>query len=81
MSLLEKMTWNPASLYDFDAGYLAEGGPADLVIFDPSAERVVSSDFQSKATNSPFVGEALKGKVIYTICNGNKVYQDSELDS
>lgn len=32
MGLLEKMTINPASLYSFDAGYLAESGPADLVI-------------------------------------------------
>ena len=27
---LAKMTSNPAALYDFDAGYLAENGPADL---------------------------------------------------
>ena len=75
LSLLEKMTWNPAKLYDFDAGYLAEDGPADLVVFDPSGKRVVSSHFQSKASNSPFVGEELVGKVHYTICGGEVVYQ------
>ena len=32
--LLEKMTVNPAELYNFNAGYIAENGPADLVIFD-----------------------------------------------
>lgn len=73
--LLEKMAYNPAQLYGFDAGYLAEGGPADIVIFDPDASRVVGSDFASKASNSPFIGESLKGQVKYTICQGNIVYR------
>ncbi|MGT2957794.1 dihydroorotase [Streptococcus bovimastitidis] len=75
MELLEKMTINPASLYAFDAGYLAENGPADLVIFDPKADRLISEDFASKASNSPFIGETLKGKVVYTIADGQIVYQ------
>ncbi|MGF0111832.1 dihydroorotase [Streptococcus sp. SGI.013] len=73
--LLEKMAYNPAQLYGFNAGYLAEGGPADIVIFDPDASRVVGSDFASKASNSPFIGESLKGQVKYTICQGNIVYR------
>lgn len=73
--LLEKMAYNPAQLYGFDAGYLAEGGPADIVIFDPDASRVVGSDFASKASNSPFIGESLKGQVKYTICQGNIIYR------
>lgn len=73
--LLEKMAYNPAQLYGFNAGYLAEGGPADIVIFDPDASRVVGSDFASKASNSPFIGENLKGQVKYTICQGNIVYR------
>ncbi|MBP2621082.1 dihydroorotase [Streptococcus panodentis] len=76
MQLLEKMTLNPAQLYGFDAGYLAEGGPADLTVFDPQADRLVSEHFVSKAANSPFVGEQLKGQVKYTICGGKIVYQN-----
>ncbi|MEW4353464.1 dihydroorotase [Streptococcus pneumoniae] len=75
MELLEKMTLNPAQLYQFDAGYLAENGPADITIFAPDEERIVAPEFQSKASNSPFVGEALKGQVHYTICDGEIVYQ------
>ncbi|MEZ7616276.1 dihydroorotase [Streptococcus cristatus] len=75
MELLEKMTVNPASLYDFNAGFLAEEGPADITIFDPKADRLVSDHFASKAANSPFVGEELKGQVKYTICNGEIVFQ------
>lgn len=75
MELLEKMTYNPAKLYHFEAGYLEVGGPADIVIFDPDADRLVSDHFASKAANSPFVGESLKGQVVYTICQGKIVYQ------
>lgn len=75
MGLLEKMTINPASLYNFDAGYLAESGPADLVIFADKEERLVTEAFASKASNSPFIGETLKGVVKYTIAKGQIVYQ------
>ncbi len=73
MSLLEKMTCNPAGIYHLDAGYLAEGGPADLVLFRPREEFTVT-DFASKSSNSPFTGRKLKGAVKYTICGGRIVY-------
>ncbi|MGX7073757.1 dihydroorotase [Falseniella ignava] len=75
MELLEKMTCNPAKLYDFEAGYLVENGPADITIFDDKADRLIGSNFASKAANSPFIGETLKGQVKYTICKGEIVYQ------
>lgn len=74
LQLLEKMTINPAKLYGLDAGYLAEHGPADLVIFDPTVDRLVAADFASKSANSPFVGDRLKGKVCYTISDGQVVF-------
>lgn len=73
--LLAKMTYNPARLYGLDAGYISEGGPADLVIFDPEASRKISSNFASKASNSPFVGDILRGKIDTTICKGQVIYQ------
>ncbi len=73
--LLRKMSTNPAALYHLDAGYLAEGGPADIVLIDPKEKAVVGS-FASKASNSPFVGRELTGKVKVTICNGKVVYRD-----
>lgn len=76
VDLLTKMTLNPAKLYGFDAGYLAENGPADLVIFSDHDKRTIGDTFYSKASNSPFVGETLTGKVYYTICDGKIVYQD-----
>lgn len=74
MQLLEKLTRNPAKLYGLDAGYLAVGGPADIVLFDADAENHVEG-FLSKSWNSPFLGEKLTGKVRCTICGGRIVYQ------
>lgn len=71
--LLAKMTWNPAKLYGLDAGYLAEGGPADLVIFDPDCNQTFGKFF-SKASNSPFAGQTYKSEVEYTICAGKIAY-------
>ena len=75
LELLTKMTLNPAKLYDFDAGYLAEAGPADLVIFDAENTYQVGETFDSKATNSPFIHQKVQGQIKYTICDGNIVYQ------
>jgi dihydroorotase len=52
---------------------LAENGPADITIFDENEMWNVNT-FYSKSSNSPFVGETLSGKVNYTICRGNIVY-------
>lgn len=79
MELIGKMSLAPAKLYHLDAGYLAEGGPADLVAFDPKGQWVVK-DFVSKAANSPFVGETMPGVVGYTICGGQVVYYSSSAD-
>jgi dihydroorotase len=73
--LIRKMTAAPAALYGFNAGYLAEGGPADITIIDDKETWIVS-DFKSKSANSPFIGQTLTGKVKYTICNGKILYSD-----
>lgn len=75
MELLEKMTVNPAKLYQLDAGYLAAGAPADLVLFDKNEEYTIDG-FESKASNSPFFGWELMGRVKYTICRGKIVYEN-----
>lgn len=72
MQLLEKMTINPAKLYNMEQGRLQEGKAADIVLFDPEEEWEVK-EYKSKATNSPFTGWKLKGKVKYTICDGKVV--------
>lgn len=73
MELLEKMTINPAKLYKLDCGYIAENGPADLVIFTDGNQ--IINGFASKSNNSPFKGQSLNGEVQYTICDGKIVFQ------
>ncbi len=70
--LLEKMTINPAKMYHLDCGYIAEGGPADLVIFNDKPHTYDS--FVSKSSNSPFLGTTLFGEIQYTICDGKVIY-------
>lgn len=72
--LLACMTVNPARLYHLDAGYLAEGGPADIVLFD-AEEAWTPKHFCSKSQNSPFLNQTMKGKVRYTVCSGKIVYE------
>lgn len=72
--LVRKMSYAPAQLYRLDAGYVAEGGPADLVVLDPDGQWVVDG-FASRAVNSPFIGETMPGVISYTICQGKIVYR------
>ena len=75
LELMEKMSLNPARLYKLDCGRICEGAPADLVIFDEN-ETWTADQFASKASNTPFLGRTMTGKVKYTICEGKVVYQD-----
>lgn len=75
MQLLEKMTINPTRLYGLPYGKIMQGGPADLVIFDPE-ECWVPDSYLSMSSNSPFTGSELYGKVKYTLCGGRTVYSD-----
>ena len=72
--LLRAMSTNPAAMYHLDAGYIAEGGPADLVLIDTAAV-TVAGDYASKSSNSPFTGWEFTGRVRATICSGKIVYE------
>ena len=75
--LVDRMSTGPARIYDLDAGVLAPGRPADLVIFDPE-ERWIAGNYASRSENTPFTGMTMTGKVKYTICGGKVVYKDEE---
>lgn len=74
MEFLRCMSTNPAKMYGLDAGTLACGALADIVIYSPS-ESVTAGRYFSKASNSPFTGLTLKGAVKYTIIGGRIVYR------
>lgn len=77
--LLRLMSTNPAALYGLDAGYLAEGGPGDIILVDAEAE-TISGQYASKASNTPFTGWKLKGKVVFTIVSGEVAYAECVSD-
>ena len=74
LELMACMSRNPAEFYRMIPGSIVEDAPADLVIFAEN-ELWKVEEFASKASNSPFVGWELPGKVYYTICAGKIVYQ------
>ncbi|MCR5740445.1 MAG: dihydroorotase [Lachnospiraceae bacterium] len=75
MDLIRLMTYGPSRVYGLDAGYIAEGGPGDIILIDPDAEWTVEDNFASKAHNTPFIGWKLKGMNRMTIVSGKTVYK------
>jgi dihydroorotase len=56
-------------------GSLAEGTPADVLVFDPDAEWVVEPErFASKGKNTPLAGRTLRGKVMATVYGGRLAF-------
>lgn len=74
IELMACMSKNPAEFYRMIPGSVTEDAPADLVIFGEK-ELWKVEHFASKASNSPFIGWELPGKVHYTICAGKIVYE------
>jgi dihydroorotase len=79
-TLVDLWTRKPAALLKLPAGTLAEGAPADLVLFDPDAEWTyeASAGF-SKSRNSPWSGQKLRGRVRRTYVAGRLVFADGAI--
>ena len=78
VEMARKMSYNPAKVLDIDDsfGHISEGAVADIAIFDPEAEwEVKEEEFASKASNTPYIGKVLKGRVTHTIVDGKLVYE------
>lgn len=76
LDLVRVTSYTPAKLLKIDRGTIEEGKIADLTIFDPNERYVYSKDkIVSKAKNSPFIDQELKGKVKYTLVGGKIVYE------
>jgi dihydroorotase len=73
---LARVTSAPARILGVDAGRVAPGAPADLVLFDPEAPwRVSAQTLKSQGKNTPFLGLELAGRVRATIVAGSVVYE------
>lgn len=78
VDMAAKMSYNPAKVLGIekDRGHLDVGTIADVVIFNPNITyEIKAEDMRSKAKNSPYIGQMVKGEVTCTICNGKIVFQ------
>lgn len=65
---------NPAKLLGIEAGTLAPGKPADLVLIDPEAPWQINSDrMAGKAGNTPFDGLPVQGKAVRLFKGGAEI--------
>lgn len=73
--LMHLLSRGPASALGLPGGRLAVGDPADLVIFDPDAKRVIrAAEFVSKSRNCPFEGWTCRGHILMTLVGGEIRY-------
>ena len=76
MDALALVTCRPAALLGLQAGRLVRGGPADIVLVDPSMTwQIDNQAFQSKSKNSPFDGRTVTGRVVRTVVSGRTVME------
>ncbi|MCS7149760.1 MAG: dihydroorotase [Caldimicrobium sp.] len=62
--LLEYLITNPARVIKVDPPNFREGSPAEVVIFNPEKDWVVTEEcILSKSKNTPLLGRTIKGKV------------------
>lgn len=75
-SALAKITSDAARVLNVDAGHLTPGHAADICIFDPERYwKVEPVSLKSQGKNTPFLSLELKGKVRYTLVEGQVVYE------
>ncbi len=73
--LWRAMALNPARRLGLATGRLAEGAPADLVLFDPDAPFVLDRfTLESKSKNTPFDEARMQGRVRATFVAGAQVF-------
>lgn len=76
LRLLEAASTRPARLVGLDAGTLAPGAPADLVLFDAEEPWVLTeADIVSRSKNTPYEGARFTGRVRRTLVGGRTVFQ------
>ena len=72
--LIDLLTIKPRKIIGFEQDLFAEGALAEITVIDPKASWIFKKDdIYSRSINSPYIGEKLFGKIIYTIVKGSVV--------
>jgi dihydropyrimidinase len=80
--LCRMLAENPARLFGLAPrkGFLAPGGDADIVFYDPKPEKVIRhEDLHYLSGYSPYDGMKVKGEVKVTISRGEIIYRDGQI--
>lgn len=78
---IDRLSCAPARILGLgEQGSLAEGRPANVVVFDPAAAwEVDPARFHSLCRNTPFGGRKVTGKVVHTFFGGKPTVMNSEM--
>ena len=77
---IELMSVNPRAILRVERVAIEPGSTADLTVIDPEVEWTVdAADFLSKATNSGFIGEELKGRATDVFVGGYATLEDGAI--
>jgi dihydroorotase len=75
LTALARVTSDAARILGVEAGCLKPGAAADICVFDPAADYLVSREaLKSQGKNTPFLGYAFPGRVRYTLIDGHLAY-------
>ena len=78
--IIRRLSIEPCRVFGLPYGGLAVGAPADLVLFDATAEWTVdTTQFLSKGKNTPLEGHRLRGLVGATLVEGEVVFERTGL--
>lgn len=83
-TLIERLTYGPYRALGGPAAGIREprliiGEAATCVLFDPAARwRAEATQLHSKSSNTPFIGQELRGKILMTLVDGAMVYHDAD---
>lgn len=77
--LVDYITIKPAQVFDLPYGTLTEGAVADLTLINlDEAYELKAQDFLSKSSNTPFLGEKVYGKTLFTMVDGEIRYEEAK---
>lgn len=75
LTVLKAMTSRPAEILGLEAGRIAKGAPADLILVDLDYPwQVNENELRSRSRNTSFESARLAGKVMRTIVGGQTVF-------
>ena len=76
-TLVSSMTENPAKIIEKNFGTLSKNSIADVTVFNPNTSWLVHpKNLASKSSNTPLLGQKLKGRIVLTLAEGKVIHNE-----